>query len=147
MSGRWDRLAVGLATVGPFGFTPIAPGTAGSVAGLAVFWALRSTGSIWVEAVGLVLVCLVGVAAATRTEARYGRTDPGVIVIDEVAMLSEANMDWIVAMWKAAGKQPCLVLSGDLWQMPGPHNPPSKITDSVAWQHVTRSTRRRTPRE
>ena len=63
-------------------------------------------------------------------------TQYDLVVIDEVAMLSEDNMDRITAMWKAANRLPCLVLSGDLWQMPGPHKPPSKITDSAGWKHV-----------
>lgn len=58
------------------------------------------------------------------------------VVVDEVSMLSEGNFDHLAAMYSAASKLPCLVLIGDLWQMPGPHNPPSKVTDSAAWRWV-----------
>ena len=85
MTGLLQRAAVGFATVGPFGFAPIAPGTAGSVAGLGLFWAVRSTGSTWLEGGVLVAVTAVGVAAASAAEARYRRRDPGFVVIDEVA--------------------------------------------------------------
>ncbi len=87
MTTRLERVAVGFATVGPFGFAPVAPGTAGSVAGLALFWVVRATGSFWVEVAVLVVVTALGVVAATAAETRYRRQDPGVIVIDEVAGL------------------------------------------------------------
>ena len=76
---------VGFATVGPLGFAPIAPGTVGSAAGLALFWAVRATGSTWVEVAVLLVVSVAGVAAASAAEARYRRRDPGLVVIDEVA--------------------------------------------------------------
>ena len=85
MTGRLQRAAVGFATVGPLGFAPIAPGTVGSAAGLALFWAVRSTGSTWLEVAVLLAVSVAGVAAASAAEARYRRRDPGLVVIDEVA--------------------------------------------------------------
>ena len=85
MTGLLQRAAVGFATVGPLGFAPVAPGTVGSAAGLAVFWAVRSTGSIWFEVAVLLAVTLAGVAAASAAESRYRRRDPGLVVIDEVA--------------------------------------------------------------
>ena len=61
-------------------------------------------------------------------------TQYDLIVVDEISMLSESNFDRIMALWHAAGKMVCLILGGDLWQMPGPHKPPSKVTDSAAWK-------------
>ncbi len=74
-----------MAAVGPCGFVPVAPGTVGSVAGLALVWFLRANGWGWLEPFVLVLVLGVGVLASRATEAAYQRTDPGIIVIDEVA--------------------------------------------------------------
>jgi len=85
MTDLWRRVAVGIAAVGPFGFVPIAPGTAGSAAGLGVWWAVRATGGAGLEIAVLLVVTVVGVVTASATEAQYGRTDPRVIVIDEVA--------------------------------------------------------------
>ena len=85
MTGLVQRAVVGFATVGPIGFAPIAPGTAGSVVGLALFWAVRSTRSMWLEVAMLLVVTGAGVAAASAAEARYRRRDPGLVVIDEVA--------------------------------------------------------------
>ncbi len=80
-----ERAAVGFATIGPVGFAPIAPGTAGSVVGLMLFWVVRSAGSMWLEVTVLLAVTAVGVAAAYAAETRYRRRDPGLVVIDEVA--------------------------------------------------------------
>ena len=85
MTARAQRLAVGIATVGPCGFSPLAPGTAGSAAGLAIFWVVRSTGVAWLEGATLLLVIAVGTVAASIAEVVYQRRDPGLVVIDEVA--------------------------------------------------------------
>ena len=85
MQALFERAAVGFATIGPVGFAPIAPGTAGSVVGLVLFWMVRSTGSTWLEVTVLLAVTMAGVAAAYAAEARYLRRDPGLVVIDEVA--------------------------------------------------------------
>ena len=69
MTGLFQRVAIGFATVGPLGFVPIAPGTAGSVAGLALFWAVRSMRSTWLEVAVLLIVTGVGVAAESADRA------------------------------------------------------------------------------
>lgn len=80
-----QRVALAVATVGPCGHVPAAPGTVGSAAGLMLFWAVRASGSPVVEGLVLLAVTAVGVAAASRAEAACGRRDPGLIVIDETA--------------------------------------------------------------
>ncbi|MDP6581478.1 MAG: phosphatidylglycerophosphatase A [Vicinamibacterales bacterium] len=85
MTGLFQRVAAGFATVGPVGFAPVAPGTAGSLAGLFLFWGVRSTRSTWFEVVVLMVVIVAGVAAASAAESMYQRRDPGLVVIDEVA--------------------------------------------------------------
>ena len=42
------RLGLFIATCGYIGYAPVAPGTFGSAAGLVVFYAVRSTGSVTV---------------------------------------------------------------------------------------------------
>ena len=85
-TAEWrERVVLGIATIGPCGHAPAAPGTFGSAAGLLLFWAVRASGSLAVEAAVLLAVTAIGVAAATRAESAYGRRDPGLIVIDETA--------------------------------------------------------------
>ncbi len=84
-AGWRGRAVMAVATMGPCGHAPAAPGTFGSAAGLLLFWAVRASGSLALEAVVLVAVTVIGVAAATRVESAYGRRDPGLIVVDETA--------------------------------------------------------------
>ena len=84
-AGWRDRVVLGIATMGPCGHAPTAPGTFGSAAGLLLFWAVRASGSLAVELAVLLAVTAVGVAVATRAESVTGRHDPGLIVIDETA--------------------------------------------------------------
>ena len=79
-----NALAVFLASVGYVGFFPIAPGTAGSLAALALFALIRWIGVPAIELSAIVVVFAIGVWAAHGTEAALGRKDPGVVVIDEV---------------------------------------------------------------
>jgi phosphatidylglycerophosphatase A len=77
-------LAVFLASVGYVGYFPIAPGTAGSLAALALFALIRWGGGPVIEIGAIVAVFVIGVWAADGTEIALGRKDPGVVVIDEV---------------------------------------------------------------
>ena len=79
------RLALAIATAGYTGFFPIAPGTAGSVVGLAVWGAARASGAgLWTELAIAALLLVIGAWAATLAEGQLGTTDPGPVVIDEV---------------------------------------------------------------
>ena len=77
-------LAIFVATCGYVGYFPIAPGTAGSLAALALFAFIRWIGVPWVELAAIVAVFAIGVWAAHGTELAQGRKDPGIVVIDEV---------------------------------------------------------------
>jgi phosphatidylglycerophosphatase A len=78
------RLALFLSTCGYVGYAPVAPGTFGSAAGLAVFYAIRSTGSTEVELIAIVVLFAVGIWSGTAAEHHFGGVDPGPIVLDEV---------------------------------------------------------------
>jgi len=77
-------LAVFIASFGYVGFFPIAPGTAGSLAALALFAFIRWIGVPAIELSAIVAVFAIGVWAAHGTEVALARKDPGVVVIDEV---------------------------------------------------------------
>ena len=96
------RLAILLATFGYVGHCPIAPGTAGSAAGLVLYAALRYAGATpIVDLAVIALLFAVGCWAGTVAERHYGRTDPGEAVLDEViGMLMTL---WLVPVtWKGA---------------------------------------------
>ena len=80
---RADLLSIVVATGLGSGYSPIAPGTAGSAVGLLLFWPLHAqSGTIQVAAVALLF--LVGVVASTRVARGVGLEDPGIVVVDEV---------------------------------------------------------------
>jgi phosphatidylglycerophosphatase A len=71
------------------GYFPVAPGTAGSLVGLALVIAMRQTSLGSAElAVSLAVLAAVifglGVWSAGKAEQAFGRVDPGQVVIDEV---------------------------------------------------------------
>ena len=78
------RLALFLSTCGYLGYAPIAPGTFGSAAGLLVFYAVRSTGSVAVELATIVLLFAAGCWSGTVAEHHFGGADPAPVVLDEV---------------------------------------------------------------
>ncbi|MBI1952974.1 MAG: phosphatidylglycerophosphatase A [Candidatus Omnitrophica bacterium] len=77
-----------IATVGGLGYLPVAPGTAGSLAGLAVSWFL-SVGP-WYQLAGCVVAIVLALWSAGPTAKAMGQADPSCIVIDEVAGMMTA---------------------------------------------------------
>jgi phosphatidylglycerophosphatase A len=94
-AGDWRRWVV---TFGGSGMSPVAPGTAGSVAATVllglIVWALDRSGRpvaafdpVWVGLLiaGLLLFGGLCVALGRWTKEYYGRKDPGACVLDEAA--------------------------------------------------------------
>ncbi|MDO8795420.1 MAG: phosphatidylglycerophosphatase A [Vicinamibacterales bacterium] len=73
-----------VSTVAYIGYLPIAPGTWGSAAGLAVYAAVRATAGPVAELAVVVVLLAAGVWSATVTGHEMGDEDPGPVVIDEV---------------------------------------------------------------
>lgn len=86
MSAR-QRIAVALATWFGCGYSPWAPGTAGSLGGLLVALLFHEFLGFGPVALGLlgVAVLLPGIWAADVTARAVNREDPGLVVIDEVS--------------------------------------------------------------
>ncbi len=97
------RLALFVCTFGGVGYSPVAPGTAGSAAGLVVYAALRLAGATpLAEALVIGVVIVVGIWSGTLAERHFGTTDPGPGVIDEVAgmlvTLYALPAGWVMAI-------------------------------------------------
>ena len=121
-AGKKPRLALLLATGFGLGYLPLAPGTWGSLARVALAWGffkvfpsdksadlyLRNTylvvASAHVALLFAVAVALVGIWAAGRAERYLGEHDPQVVVIDELSgqhLTSLVGVGWSVAPgWK-----------------------------------------------
>jgi len=100
--------AIWIATAGGAGYFPIAPGTAGSLVGVAVVVGLgklplhRTAAIAALAATSLALFAL-GVWAAGEAEDFFGRRDPGQVVVDEVVgqmltftLLPHATWKWLL---------------------------------------------------
>ena len=97
--------AVWIATCGGTGYFPIAPGTAGSLVGVALVAALghlplRQPWLWGLLSLALLSIFLVGAWSATEAEKLFGHTDPGQVVIDEVAGQMLTLFVWPGASWK-----------------------------------------------
>jgi phosphatidylglycerophosphatase A len=74
-----------LATGFGSGYGPIAPGTWGSVPGVALAWGIDRWGGPWAVLVAALVFAAAGVWAAGRAERLLGEKDPGRVVVDEIA--------------------------------------------------------------
>jgi phosphatidylglycerophosphatase A len=74
--------SLGFATVLGVGYIPIAPGTFGSLAGLAL-WILLPA-AVSAQASTIVFLFVVGSMTGNVAEHYFGRTDPRQVVVDEV---------------------------------------------------------------
>lgn len=100
--------AARLATVGPVGHCPVAPGTAGSLVGViltVIIQRLRFAPWAYCLTMGVVIAVIfaLGVWAAGGAERFYGEQDPGCVVIDEVAgqmvvFVFRSGAGWLVLL-------------------------------------------------
>lgn len=82
---KTDSLLMQLATLGPIGRIPFAPGTWGSMAAvLVVPWLLGPLSWVW-KLLLLLVLFLLGAWACGSAEKLLGEKDPGAVVIDEFA--------------------------------------------------------------
>ena len=79
-----NRLAVWIATSGPAGYAPIAPGTFGSLVGVAVYFLIAGW-SLQAQIVAALGISALGLWASTIASRHFDRSDPSQVVIDEVA--------------------------------------------------------------
>ena len=83
------------------GYVPFAPGTAGSILGLFLYWAIPGSESFGLLA-AIFLLFLLGVWSAKAVEQVTGVEDNQIIVIDEIVgvlvtlMFLEKNFTWLV---------------------------------------------------
>jgi phosphatidylglycerophosphatase A len=95
------RIAYVLAIWFGCGRVPIAPGTAGTLGALPLYWLLQELGAVGVSCGALVIVA-IGVWASTQVARTRGEDDPQIVVIDEVAgmlvTLVPSSGGWSVAV-------------------------------------------------
>jgi len=77
-------VVLAIATFGFIGLSPIASGTIGSLAAVALYYFLPFFHNNWILIAGSILVMVAGAVSADVIELRTGEHDPSVVVIDEV---------------------------------------------------------------
>ena len=77
------QLALAVATVAGVGYVPVAPGTAGSVIGLALWMVLPAT--TIVQTAAILCLAVAGSLAGHVAEQHFAETDPRQVVVDETA--------------------------------------------------------------
>ena len=103
-SGPWHRAVLLMATGFGLGLSPVASGTAGTVPGLFIAWALAYAAVGWQIAAGAILAA-AAIPVCDLAERHFGRKDDGRIVADEyltfplcVIGLPIVSEPWILAV-------------------------------------------------
>lgn len=81
-----NKLRLFIVTCGFLGCSPFAPGTVGTLGGVAIAWALMGTGTwfpVWALLISVVLYA-IGRPLGDWAEQYAGKKDPGIYVLDEV---------------------------------------------------------------
>jgi phosphatidylglycerophosphatase A len=94
-----NRLALTLATWFGAGYSPFAPGTAGSLAAIVIAYLMRNHAEPWHFAVWAAVLAAPAVWAAGATAEIVGKKDPGIVVVDEVigqwiTLAGAQTIDW-----------------------------------------------------
>lgn len=113
-----SRLAKALATWFGCGYFPWGPGTAGSLAALAIAFLLHSTlGLGRLTFLALILVLLLpAVWASTHTARALLKEDPGMVVVDEVLGQWVTLLGAVVLNWKSFLAAFLLFRILDIWK-------------------------------
>jgi phosphatidylglycerophosphatase A len=93
--------ALWLATWGPCGYSPLAPGTAGALGGVAVAWLLRGPAGwpAWSLAVMVAVLLWPSVGSSAQACGYWQSKDPQAVVVDEVlgvwvTLAAAPALDW-----------------------------------------------------
>jgi phosphatidylglycerophosphatase A len=113
-----NRLALTLATWFGAGYTPIAPGTAGSLAAIVIAFLARRWVEPWQFAVWAAVLAIPAVWAAGVTAQIVGRKDPGIVVVDEVIGQWITLAGASTVNWKTALAAFALFRLFDIWKPP-----------------------------
>jgi phosphatidylglycerophosphatase A len=88
------------------GRIPKAPGTFGSVVGLAWFALLLLGGNIWVFLIGIVISLALSVWLCGAGEKILKARDPESVVFDEIAAIPICFLGWVIVQMRHAGTFP-----------------------------------------
>ena len=99
----WNTCILAYCRLGIAGLSPKAPGTAGSALAALLAPLIFLPLPLWGRLLFLAVIVVTGGLAATRAEILLGRTDPGEVVIDELAGVWIALLPLGAGQWSWAG--------------------------------------------
>ena len=88
------------------GRIPVAPGTFGSGVGVLWFALLLLTGHAWLFVAGMLAAIALSVWLCGVAEQLLGKTDPGSVVLDEIAALPVCFLGLVAIKWYQTGSLP-----------------------------------------
>ncbi len=96
------KITVIMATGFGLGLSPVASGTAGTLPGLIIVWAIWPHGLTW-QLASAILLPLLAIPMCSIAEKHFGKKDDGRIVADEyltfpISMLGLPFTPWVVAL-------------------------------------------------
>ena len=102
-----DEVSLWLAQGFDIGRVPFAPGTFGSLVGVLWFALLLVPGSLWLYVVGMLLGLAASVKYCGEAERILGKSDPGSVVLDEIAAIPICFLPWVVLdLWRVKSMPP-----------------------------------------
>src|SRR5258708_5885089 len=101
-----DQLKLWLAQGFGIGRIPVAPGTFGSVLGVAWFVLLLASGRLWALLAGTVAGVGLSVWLCGEGERILRQKDPGSVVLDEIAALPVCFLGWVGIALSKTGELP-----------------------------------------
>src|ERR1035437_8702906 len=90
------------------GRLPVAPGTFGSVVGVLWFGLMLMTGNLWLFTAGTIAAIALSVWLCGAAEKTLGQTDPGSVVLDEIAAMPVCFGGWVAIVVCKTGALPAL---------------------------------------
>ena len=101
-TARRNEISLWLAQGFDVGRIPFAPGTFGSLVGVLWFALLLVPGSLWLYVIGTLLGLVASVKFCGEAERILGESDPGSVVLDEIAVLPICFLPWVLLeLWRA----------------------------------------------
>lgn len=106
-TARREELSLWLAQGFDIGRIPVAPGTFGSLVGLLWFALLLVPGSFWLFVIGTLVGLAASVKCCGEAERILGESDPGSVVLDEIAAIPICFLSWVVLeLWRVKSMPP-----------------------------------------
>ena len=104
---RKDELSLWVAQGFDIGRIPFAPGTFGSLVGVLWFALLLVPGSLGLYAIGTLLGLAASVKYCGEAERILSESDPGSVVLDEIAVLPICFLPWVLLeLWRSNSMPP-----------------------------------------